>query len=33
MIEVDLKKAMDDGLVFYKSKNNVILSAGIDGII
>ena len=32
-IEVDMKQCMDDGIVFYKSANNVILSEGINGII
>jgi 2'-phosphotransferase len=32
-VEVDLPRAMHDGIVFYISKNNVILSSGIDGMI
>ncbi|KAI8636136.1 hypothetical protein BD408DRAFT_426632 [Parasitella parasitica] len=32
-IFVDVERAKQDGIVFYKSKNNVILSDGIDGII
>ena len=33
LVYVDMKKAMDDGIVFYESDNGVILSEGIDGII
>jgi 2'-phosphotransferase len=33
IIYIDMKKAMDDGIKFYKSKNGVILSSGINGII
>jgi 2'-phosphotransferase len=33
IIELDLKKAMNDGIEFYISSNNVILSEGINGII
>ena len=32
-IEVDLKKAMQAGIEFFVSKNNVVLSSGIDGVI
>ena len=32
-IELDLSKAMQDGLEFYLSKNKVVLSSGIDGTI
>jgi 2'-phosphotransferase len=32
-IELDLAKALADGLVFYLSHNGVILSAGINGTI
>ncbi|RKP35580.1 phosphotransferase KptA/Tpt1, partial [Dimargaris cristalligena] len=32
-IYIDVPKAMQDGIRFYRSKNNVILSEGIDGII
>jgi 2'-phosphotransferase len=32
-IEIDMAKAMGDGIKFYKSANNVILSSGIDGVI
>jgi 2'-phosphotransferase len=31
MIYVNMKSAMDDGIKFYLSKNNVILTNGIDG--
>lgn len=30
-IYVDVKSAMEDGIVFYKSKNDVILTIGFDG--
>lgn len=30
-IEIDMAKAMADGAKFYLSKNNVILSEGLDG--
>lgn len=33
IIYIDMKKAMNDGIRFYKSKNGVILSSGINGII
>ena len=32
-IVLDLEGAMNDGIKFYISQNNVILSAGIDGIV
>lgn len=32
-IYINLKLAMDDGIRFYRSANNVILSEGIDGVI
>lgn len=32
-IEIDVQKAMQDGVKFFLSKNNVILSAGINGVI
>ncbi|KAK4515500.1 uncharacterized protein ATC70_010450 [Mucor velutinosus] len=32
-IYIDVDKARQDGIVFYRSKNNVILSEGIQGII
>ncbi|ORY82669.1 phosphotransferase KptA/Tpt1 [Protomyces lactucae-debilis] len=32
-IYVDMAKAMADGILFYKSANGVILTAGIDGIL
>lgn len=33
MIFIDVSKAMNDGIRFYKSSNGVILSEGINGII
>ena len=32
-IEIDMAKAMNDGIIFSISKNGVILSRGIDGVI
>ncbi|KAI8966982.1 hypothetical protein BDF20DRAFT_830411 [Mycotypha africana] len=33
LIFIDVEKARKGGVVFYKSKNNVILSDGVDGVI
>lgn len=33
LIFINMQKCMDDGIKFYKSTNNVILTEGIDGII
>eukprot|EP00121_Abeoforma_whisleri_P005762 Awhi_evm1s5222 len=33
LIYIDVPKAFQDGIKFYRSSNNVILSAGIDGVI
>lgn len=33
LIYIDVKKCVQDGMVFYKSKNNVYLTEGIDGVI
>ena len=33
MIEIDVPKAMKAKIKFHRSKNNVILSSGFDGII
>jgi len=33
IVMMDMQKCMDDGMVFYRSANNVILTEGIDGII
>lgn len=30
---VDMKSAMQDGIIFYRSENNVILTDGIDGVL
>jgi 2'-phosphotransferase len=32
-IEIDLKTALEDGIKFFKSSNDVILTSGIDGIL
>jgi 2'-phosphotransferase len=32
-IEINIEKAMKDGIKFYVSKNNVILSSGLEGVI
>jgi len=32
-IEIDVAKAMKNGMIFYESKNKVVLSSGFDGII
>lgn len=32
-IEVDIDRAMKDGIKFYISKNNVVLSSGFNGVI
>jgi len=33
MIYIDMEKAMNDGIKFYMSKNKVILTKGIDGVL
>ena len=33
ILTIDMNKCIGDGIVFYKSTNNVILTEGIDGII
>jgi 2'-phosphotransferase len=33
LIFVDVAKAMADGIVFYKSNNNVIRTRGLDGVL
>jgi 2'-phosphotransferase len=33
IIIVNMKKCMEDGMIFYKSENNVILTEGFDGVI
>jgi 2'-phosphotransferase len=33
IIEIDLKTAMHDGIAFFLSENNVILTKGINGIL
>lgn len=32
-IEIDVESAINNGIEFYLSKNKVILSPGIDGVI
>jgi len=33
IIVINMKQCMDDGMIFYKSANNVILTEGFNGII
>ncbi|XP_037044022.1 putative tRNA 2'-phosphotransferase [Bradysia coprophila] len=33
LIYVDVSKAVSDGVVFYRSANNVILTEGLDGVL
>jgi 2'-phosphotransferase len=33
ILAVDINKCIADGIIFYKSSNNVILTEGINGII
>lgn len=33
IIEIDLPSALKDGISFFESKNKVILSAGINGVL
>jgi 2'-phosphotransferase len=33
IIEIDIKKAMEDGIIFLLSENNVILTKGRDGVL
>ena len=33
LVYIDIHKAISDGIVFYRSSNNVILTEGIDGIL
>jgi 2'-phosphotransferase len=32
-IEIDMEKALADGIIFYRSVNGVILTSGIDGVL
>lgn len=33
LIYLDLPKAMEDGILFYRSANDVILTEGVDGVV
>ena len=33
LVYIDMKQAMEDGIIFYESENGVILTEGIDGVI
>jgi len=33
LIHINMKAAIDDGIVFYESDNNVILTEGVDGVL
>ena len=33
IIEIDVEKAMNDGIQFFRSENGVILTSGIDGYL
>lgn len=33
LIEIDVQMAMQDGVIFFKSQNGVILTEGIDGFL
>jgi 2'-phosphotransferase len=33
IILIDMERCMQDGILFYRSENNVILTEGIDGVI
>ena len=33
LVVIDAKKAMEDGMKFYRSANGVILTAGFDGVV
>lgn len=32
-IFIDVRKAMEDGIVFFRSTNNVVLTRGVDGVL
>jgi 2'-phosphotransferase len=33
IILIDMEQCMSDGMIFYRSANNVILTEGINGVI
>lgn len=33
LVHIDMERAMRDGIRFYRSENDVVLSAGIDGVL
>ena len=33
IIEIDMEKSFKDNIIFYLSKNNVILTKGINGVL
>ena len=33
IVQIDMESAMKDGIAFYISSNNVILTEGVDGLL